>query len=787
MKLKLRDFIDIDFKSSLKTYLVDWRNMFKNKINLILVLSLFVLVLSSCSQQVTLKEEDDKTYELARLNPQAPTLTIDDSSANKRIHDLGPLEEGSSLDSLVAPSGKLEMKILIISAVEDDSDLNAAKTMLDEIGVPYDVLIAKSQDLTTSRLAKSNGDGNYYGIILAEGGLQYENNGTFPSALSNAEWGILHQYERDYKVRQLTMYTNGVVWANGSLIEDYGLRVAAPFPNDHVDTTNQAHNVKFTSAGKSVFASLKPNSVIPIRHAYTYITKLDSSGGVNATALIKDNAGNILAASSTFDGRERLALTFANNPYVVHAKVLSLDLVRWLTKGVYLGDKQFYFGLDQDDWFLPSDSWDANTGGINGTYRLSAHDAKNAADQLQIIKNRYSFVKNSYYPFLYTMAYNASGSNPRAYKSCNENVQSVDPLSSMTKCIKGSFYWVNHTWSHEYMDWTDYWESYKQIYWNQYASYYWFGLHRNGRADYATLVTGDISGLGWFNPAGPDDPGPKQDLGLNRSNRRFLRAAKHRGIRYVSGNMSVKSLEPDCKGCGVYHPLENSILLVPRWPTNVFYSVNTPWDAMDAYNRIYGPNGSKPFFDHDLSYEEFLDFEANIAFSHLLSGQQYSHYQHVGNLRDYGNGKSLGYDWTRAIFDKYEKFYNLPLISLSWRNVARRTVYRTSFMKSGAKAILDTNNHTISLTTDRAAWVYMSGVNGTGGHSWTYGGMPISRFVVRGSKTISYNPALRTQSLSTQGYETFDEELGLEALSLSGDYEFQEDFNQEVVPESENR
>lgn len=761
--------------------------MFKNKLNLVLVLFLFALIFSSCSNQPEPKQEDNKVYELARLDPQAPTVTLDYSSIDKRLHELAPLEQGISLAGLAAPSGKLEMKILIISAVNDDSDLNAAKSMLDEIGIPYDVLIAKSQDLTASKLAKSNGNGKYYGIILAEGGLQYESNGTFPSALSNAEWALLHQYERDYKVRQLTMYTNGVVWANGSLIEDYGLRVVAPYPNDHVDTTNQAYNVRFTSAGRGVFSSLKSNAIIPIRYAYTYLTKLDSSTGVSATALINDDSGNILAASSTSaDGRERLALTFASNPYVIHAKVLSLDLVRWLTKGVYLGDKQFYFGLDEDDWFIPSDRWDANIGGINGTYRLDAHDAKNTANQVEIIKNRYNFVRNSYYPFRYTMAFNASGSNPRARRSCNENVNSADPLSSMTKCIQSSFYWVNHTWSHEYMDWTNYWESYKQIYWNQYASYYWFGFHRNNRSDYSTLVTGDISGLGWFNPAGPDDPGPKQDLGLNRSNRRFLRAAKYRGIRFVAGNMSVKSLEPDCKGCGIYHPLEKSILIIPRWPTNVFYSVSTPWDAMDAYNRIYGPNGSQPFFDHNLSYEEFLDFEANIAFGHLLSGQQYSHYQHVVNLRDYGSGKSLAYDWTRATLDKYEKFYDLPLISLPWHHIAIRTAFRTSFMKSGVKAILNTNNNTIKITTDRAAWVYMTGIN-KAGCTWTYGGVPISRFVVRGSTTISFDPALSTQSLSGRQYETFEEDLDLATLSLSGDYEFEEDFSQEVVPESENR
>lgn len=756
--------------------------MLKHKLSLIILLAVLVTVFSGCNNNSVPQELNPKTnLDLLKLNPQEPMLAIDYSAADKQIHELAPLEQGAVLETLAAPSGRLEMKILILTAADDDSDLNAAKNFLDEIGIPYDVLNARNEDLTTAKLASSNGDGNYYGIILAEGGLQYESNGTYPSALSNAEWDILHQYERDYKVRQLTMYTNGKVWS-GKMIEDYGIKTVG-----YADTTNQPHNAKISQAGRSIFANVKSSAIIPIRYAYTYLTELDSASGVNATPLITDNAGKVLAVlSPSADGRERLALTFANNPYVIHAKVLSFDLINWLTKGIYLGDKQYYFGLDQDDWFAPTDTWDANIHAINGEYRLTAHDAKNAVDQQNTLKNRYSFVRKSRYPFAYTMAYNASFSNPRAGYSCSENVHSVDPLSSITKCIQPKFYWVNHTWSHEYMDWTSFWESYKQIYWNQYASYYWFKFHRHRRADYATLVTGDISGLGWFNPAGPDDPGLKQDLGLYRSNKKFLRAARYRGIRYVAGNQSVKSLEPDCKGCGIYHPLERSILIVPRWPHNIFYASSRPVDQMDAYNAYYGPNGKKPFFDHDLSYDEFVDFEANIALGHLLSGQQYSHYGHVGNLRDYGNGRSLSYDWVKATFDKYDKYFDLPILSLSWRNVARRTAYRTSFMKSGAKAIWDTKKNTITITTDRPALVYISGLH-TGRRSWTYGKTAISRLWVSRSKVISFNPSLRTQSVASQESETFDFDLDNGFATLSNDDGFQLDPSQEVVPESISR
>src|SRR5690606_2334384 len=128
---------------------------------------------------------------------------------------------------------------------------------------------------------------------------------------------------------------------------------------------------------------------------------------------------------------------------------------------------------------------------------------------------------------------------------------------------------------------------------------------------------------------------PPTDFGLEQSNPNLLQAAKDLGVKYLHGNMSFESHKPDCFNCGIVHPLEPSILVVPDWPTNVGYHTTTPAEQTYLFNSLYGPNGAFPFFDHDLTYEEIVDYESDVALSHVLDGSAYTHTLHVGNLHQY--------------------------------------------------------------------------------------------------------------------------------------------------------
>ncbi len=104
----------------------------------------------------------------------------------------------------------VKLKVLVIAAGDPTQDIGYAyiKPVLDEMGVPYDVLNADTQDLTPAMLAASAAGaactaatagcvGNYNGIILTDSDLT--------ANFTPAEWDILHNYEKDFKVREAVL------------------------------------------------------------------------------------------------------------------------------------------------------------------------------------------------------------------------------------------------------------------------------------------------------------------------------------------------------------------------------------------------------------------------------------------------------------------------------------------------------------------------------------------------------------------------------------------------------
>ena len=74
--------------------------------------------------------------------------------------------------------------------------------MLDEVGVSYEVLDARRQALTPEFLAEG-AHAKFNGVILTDSMLYYTGPGNYlNSAFTLEEWQALHQFERDFKVRE---------------------------------------------------------------------------------------------------------------------------------------------------------------------------------------------------------------------------------------------------------------------------------------------------------------------------------------------------------------------------------------------------------------------------------------------------------------------------------------------------------------------------------------------------------------------------------------------------------
>ncbi|MHA0038779.1 Agd3-related carbohydrate-binding protein [Deinococcus sp. PESE-13] len=616
---------------------------------------------------------------------QSPLLRAQNSDSSAARARLGAayVPQGRSLSAQALPAGaqtnKVALKVLILSSGAGDYGLAEARNMLGESGVPFDVLDASSQPLTLDAMIGPDGVGRYQGVILTSSALLMDpdSSGLMPSALDSSEWQTLFEYEKAYGVRQLALYGYP-----GAVPEDYGLRAVAGAETSNTSMTP-------TAAGRSVLSDLT-TAAIPVRYAYTYPATVASVPGVTTTPLMTDAQGRVLAATSTSaDGRERLLLTTAQNPALLHTQLLSYGLVNWLTRGVHLGEHRRFLQVDIDDWFLAGDHYNASTGGLyDKAFRISGNDALAVRDQQSRIRSDYPLARN----FRYAMAFNGGGARTDVATLCTTLFTGVakDSLSSASKCLGDTFDWVNHTKDHLRMDVMDFATADRQL-----ADNFTIGTRMGLTVSRQSLVTGEHSGLGNMDPTDDgthndtDVNAPKQDLGLERSNPNMLGAAVQNGIRYLASDHSVASQrDASCPTCGVPHPLNPGIFLVPRWPNGVAYHVTTPAEATGYYNSVYGPQGRFPYWDHNLSYTEFLNNESDMALNQVLDGAAFPHYMHQPNLREYSWGKSLATDWIRAMLTKYSKYSTLPLNTLRWDDLGAYVERRTREEKAKASGDL---------------------------------------------------------------------------------------------------
>ena len=673
--------------------------------------------------------------------PALPQTPAEARSAAERLRE-GYVPRGAGLHAQALPAGaqtnRVALKVLVLSSGEGDFGLSSAVSMLKESAIPYDVLDASTRPLTMDVLVGEDGVGRYQGVVLTSSALLMPSStpGPLPSALDSAEWATLFEYERAYRVRQLALFG----WP-GAVPEDYGLRAV-----DGAATT--LTTAQATPEGQRTLLDLTSRPM-PVLHAYTYPAEVVPVSGVTSTTpLLTDPDGRVLAAASTAsDGRERLLLTAMQAPTLPHTQLLGYGLMEWLTRGVHLGEHRRFLQIDIDDWFLPGTHYDAATGGFyRDPFRIGGSDALSLRDQQQAIAADFPVARN----FRYALAFNGMGARTDAPALCTrealagspDTLGSPDSLSSATRCLTDSFDWVNHTRDHLRMDVMDEATATTQL-----ADNLLIGAQLGLKLSRSALVTGEQSGLGYMDPG---DDGtrnnapylqPKQDLGLERSNVHLLTAMTRTGTRYIASNHSVASQwDAGCPTCGVPHPLNPNVFLVPRWPNGVAYFTTTPAEVTGYYNSVYGPQGTAPYWDHDLSYAELLDQESGFALSHLLDGGAFPHYMHQANLREYAPGQSVASDWVRALLRRYSSFSTLPLTTLRWDDLGQYLERRTRTIhaqdRGDLSGVYDRASNTVTLSS-KAPLPYLL----TGGAAGTpYGALRLQSGEVSGQLTVNVTP-----------------------------------------------
>jgi hypothetical protein len=593
---------------------------------------------------------------------------------------------GVSTRAIAATPCAIDLKLLVIAANGAEPTLGAIRNTLDYLGTPYEVVVAATAPAITPAKLASGCRAFYQGIILTSAELVYESApGMYVSAFEPGEQAALDAFAAQTRTRQL-------VWYSGWTGPSWGIN----WPSGGVDTGAAPLTATFTPAGAAVFSRVNTANPLVIKHAWTY---LSTPAAANATPLLVDAAGHSLAVAAKFpDGRETLILTFDSNRHLSHAQVLGYDLIHWVTKGLFLGERKAYMSPQIDDLFLANTMWTPNTpcgtpiDSTTAEFRMARSDYRALIDWQKALRSK-PLTAN----VRLTWAFNGWGAYTSEYKP-----DSLTPIASNTA---GQFHFVSHTWDHPMLDTSTVDEVKAQLVYNNYMANY-LGLGADPRA----LVTPNVSGL---------------------QNPNVMKTAYSLGVRYVVTDTSQPGYNNPTPNTGLYSPLAPGVFMIPRYPTNLYFNVSTPEEWTAEYNCMYGPQGNN-FWGRDLTYAEILDNVSDTWVSYLLNGDLNPLMFHQPNTRAYDGVHSLLGDLIDLTVAKYRKLVKFPILSPSMAAVGDLMIARQKYNEAGVKATMVPGLGVV-VSAQKAASVPITGLKTTG--SQLYAGQFVAHVPLKAGQT----------------------------------------------------
>jgi len=485
-------------------------------------------------------------------------------------------------------------------------------------------------------------------------------------------------------VRELSWYTYPTA--------DFGYQP----PNGEVDTSTTPLLMNLTAQGQAAYPYLNTNNALTIQNAYTYLAQPLADGAT--IPLFSDSNGNALVAVRTYpDGRQALSMTFDSNPNLIHSIVLSYGLINWLTQGLFLGERHIYMSPQIDDVFIDDDVWLPTTPcgtpveNTGATYRITSDDLQ-AVITWQAGKMSDPVEAN----LTLTMAYNGYGTTADAY--------TPDTLTPFATANQNQFYWVSHTYDHTNLDNLDYATATTEITLNDQVA------ATLGLTNFSVqnMVTPDVSGL---------------------TNANFLQAAYDNAIRYLVSDTSVAGYNNPSPNAGIYNTLEPEILMLPRYPNNLFYNVSAPDEWVAEYNCLYSG-----FWGRNLAYQDVLDKESQTLVTYLLKGDLDPWMFHQPNLRAYDGTHTLLGDLLDLTLQKYAQYYTLPILSPTMDSLGQIVANRMQYNDAGVTASI-IPGVSITIAVQKAASVPVTGLNTADAE--IYGGQPISYINLTAGQSVT--------------------------------------------------
>jgi hypothetical protein len=631
-----------------------------------------------------------------------------------RTTTAAPVLGGLLLLSAARDAGafELELRVLVVAtgSVEDDAGRALMEGVLTNMGVPFDVLDSQTEELSEERLYVSADRGRYNGIILTES--ETAANGT--TGFDAAEFALLHEYERTFGVHESIL--SGFPATNTALGLDYGMAEVTEIADSDGRWAGGA-------GGPDIFEYVNLENVLPIEDfSFAATPRDDGEGPVVEPLLVDDESPEqtLVSRLSYEDGRQVLLSTVASADFLLQSTVLAYEFVNFATSGLFLGARHVYLSIHNDDLFLADALWNPETQSEFpenvASYRWTAEEVPLVVEAQAAFRELHPLASD----VVIELAFNGVGSDAQR-----------DPLTQAVVEHAPDFAFINHTFEALQMDWlcqgsgrcvrTDAVTAQTEIEANaqRWAD---LGLPNPERALIA-LLTDSHSGLedrGGTDDTSDDIPFPE---GFNPE---LGRAAEAAGIRVLAGDASRPNQTSIQRIPG------QELVLLPRHPTAVFYNVTNPEELTSEYNYLfhdsYLDQGIDPCAQPEAiceprTYDEILEEEARLAFSHMLSSQPFPHYFHQSNLHVYDDeGNILQLDWLESVLGLYEQWIDLPVESPLFHQLADVALNTVLARELNPTGVFDSEAGTVRLVADGALTLEVTGV--AGGRE--YGGQSIA-------------------------------------------------------------
>ncbi|KAL6406431.1 hypothetical protein AUP68_09225 [Ilyonectria robusta] len=602
-------------------------------------------------------------------------------------------------------AANVDSTILIIAS--DDTTASAANLGLLAYGIPYENLIVPQDGVDLPVLNSSMTTGRYGGIIAMDS-VSYNYDGTWKSALTDAQWGALYAYQSDFRIRMVRINEypgpNFAPWVPDAAVMVLSSSLASPTTRTSPLPISRR---EFERHGESPRHPLTnpSNAGLSTKGLYHVPATITDTNTTRAVAKFGTATGftseSVAAVINNFNGREQFVWFISWAPdWSQTSSFLQHSHIHWLTRGVFLGKRKVHLSCQIDDIQLRSDiyypanqlfklrtddlnahvTWQADINSrlpAGSDYWLElAHNGNGNFISATAISTSSTYCNPNYAVELYD--YNSTALEfmkppgtgtdlwPSEFQTYGwqKTCASLDDLASwfLDTDNLNKFAHVSHTFTHLDLNNATYADAKREIQFNQ-AWMAQMGIDKANRFSANGLIPPGITGL---------------------HNADAIQAWMENGILHVVGDNTRPVLRNQNNK---YWPLISTVAsngydglaIIPRYTTTIYYNCDTPicttkeWIATSA--------GAGEFTD-------LLALAKTDNTRYLLSLQSDPYMFHQANMRQTDadsltigsqTGKmSLVMAWTETIVQEMMRLTNWPIRSLKHDDFAQYFLDRKS-------------------------------------------------------------------------------------------------------------